>query len=776
MCGTRLALDGADWLVATDPDNAGRAQEWWKAPRPGAKPTRVPGVIQEVFPDYHGVVWYWREFRAPRNPDLQGRCLLRFWAVNYLADVWVNGVYVGGHEGSEIPFTLDATSAIRPTEHNLVAVRVLNPGNEPIDGIKLSEIPHRNQTTQFSCGCDYDHGGIEDSVELLVTPAVRVEDLFVRADPTTGLLKVQVNVRNTLARSVNGSLEISVAPATTGRTLAGGSFSTSFDAGDTRVEKQLRLENPRLWEIGDPFLYRISARATVGHSEFCDEHSTRCGFRELRLKNGYFHLNGRRIFWKSSVSGDMAPIGIHVPFDPDWFRRDLVNSKAMGFNAIRFYGLPTRVQLDLCDEIGLMVYEESFASQGFEDSPKMAGRFDRSTAGMIRRDRNHPSVVAWGLLNETGDGPQFRHAVKSLALVRSLDVSRLVFLSSGRFDRVLKIGSVCNPGSTGWECLLGDEGQDAPPKEKEPLIYPSCEGTGDAHLYPQVPHRADAIHLLRTFGQNTRHKRVFLSEYGVASAVNLVRVVREYEQRGKGDCGECRFYRRALDQFLADWKRWKMADCFGRPEDYFEQCLASMAGQRLVGINALRSNPCFIGYDLTGTSDQGYTGEGLTTAFRELKPGTVDAIFDGLAPLRWCLFAEPVNLYRGQPVKLQAVLANEDMLKAGVYPAQLEVFGPGARRVLRRKIDVKIAGSDRHPPPPLALPVFAEEVSADWPGGEYRLVATFERGAAAAGGNATFYVADPAEMPKVSAEVILWGEDLPLRHWLDVHGIPVRPF
>ena len=71
-----------------------------------------------------------------------------------------------------------------------------------------------------------------------------------------------------------------------------------------------------------------------------------------------------------------------------------------------------------------MVYEESYAGWCLADSPKMAERFDASALGMIRRDRNHPSVVMWGLLNETPDGPVFRHAVAMLPAVRALDTRR----------------------------------------------------------------------------------------------------------------------------------------------------------------------------------------------------------------------------------------------------------------------------------------------------------------------------------------------------------------
>ena len=116
-------------------------------------------------------------------------------------------------------------------------------------------------------------------------------------------------------------------------------------------------------------------------------------------------------------------------------RRDLLDLKVMGFNMIRFiWGGAERYQLDLCDEIGLMVYEESFASWGMQDSPKLAERWERSLSELIRRDRNHPSVVIWGLLNEVRDTPHFRLAAASLPLVRKLDETRMVFLNSGRWD------------------------------------------------------------------------------------------------------------------------------------------------------------------------------------------------------------------------------------------------------------------------------------------------------------------------------------------------------
>src|SRR4029079_1642619 len=110
-----------------------------------ARKAPVPGIIQQVFPDYHGIAWYWHRFRTAETPAANQRCVLHFGAVDYLADVWLNGVLIGGHEGGETPFTLDVTDALKPDGENLLAVRVLNPSDEPTDGIRLQETPHRNK-------------------------------------------------------------------------------------------------------------------------------------------------------------------------------------------------------------------------------------------------------------------------------------------------------------------------------------------------------------------------------------------------------------------------------------------------------------------------------------------------------------------------------------------------------------------------------------------------------------------------------------------------------
>ena len=151
----------------------------------------------------------------------------------------------------------------------------------------------------------------------------------------------------------------------------------------------------------------MTARASAERSPSFDEQSTRCGFRDFRLEDGYFRLNGRRIFLKSSHTGADVPVGMPRGRSiPTCSARDLLNCKVMGFNMIRFIaGAARRYQLDLCDEIGLLAYEENFASWELERFAADGRRFDDSTLAMVRRDRNHASLVMWGLLERNAAGP-----------------------------------------------------------------------------------------------------------------------------------------------------------------------------------------------------------------------------------------------------------------------------------------------------------------------------------------------------------------------------------
>jgi hypothetical protein len=770
------SLEGSAWQVAADTNNAGRAESWWKAPVDSARPIRVPGILQEALPGYHGVAWYWHTFTAPEKPHQDDRCLIRFHAVDYLAQVWVNDIAAGGHEGGETPFTLDITDSIKPGQTNRLAVRVLNSKAEPIDGIVLIETPHRNKVPAgIGVGGSYNSGGITEPVEVFWTPAVRIDNVYVRPDWKSGDVRVQVTSVNANTSPQPAQFQFSITANAANESLATMHLDQAISPGTNQVECRLKVPNHRLWQLDDPFLYRLTTHVTAGTSHESQDNFVRFGFRELRVNKGYFYLNGKRIFLKSSHTGNHCPIGAIVapPGAPDLLRKDLLYMKSCGFNTVRFIsGIAHPYQLDLCDEIGLMAYEENLASWLLAESPQMTERFDSDLREMVLRDRNHPSVVIFGMVNEMGNGALAKHSVASLGLLRSLDDSRLVLQQSGRWDGQYNVGSVCNPGGSQWEFMWGVESPDYKGTAKNGPWGGYFEGAGDAHVYPTVPHTPDIEAGIRNLGRDS--KPVFLSEYGIGSLMNAIRELRYYEQYGANpEADDFKFFKQTEEKLTADWKRLGMDGVYAFPEEMLRASQQLHCRQRQLGFNLIRSNPKICGFNLTGLLDHGYTGEGLWTFWREFKPGIMDTLQDGWASLRWCLFAAPMHAYAGRPVKLEAVLANEDVLAPGIYPASLRVLGPSGI-AWEKKLDVVVPKPADGEEGPLAIPVFADEVTIPGPTGQYTFAVTLEHGGAPAAGRLVFQVTEPpkAEKPLSVAVIAVDGR---VRSWLKSRKISVTP-
>jgi len=756
------------WLLATDNGNVGRAERWFERVLPAAQPAPVPGILQQVFPGYHGVAWYWHTFALADEARPDERWLLGFGAVDYLAEVWLNGHYLGLHEGGETPFEFDITARLRAAGQNLLAVRVLNPTNERLDGFLLAETPHRNKVIPSRPGSSFNSGGLMYPVTLRRVPAVYVADLVVRPDAAQAEIAVEVTVRNTTPAAAAGSLALALSAAAGGEALDGLTRAATFPPGDSTHQLTLGVAQPRLWQLDDPYLYRLTAMVSAGAGA-AHQHSVRCGFRDFRLRDGYFYLNGQRLFLKSTHTGNAMPIGLQAPVIPDFVRRDLIYAKAAGFNAVRFIaGVAYPEQLDFCDELGLLVWESSFAGWCLADSPAMPERFERSTADMIRRDRNHPSLAIWELLNETPDGPVFRQAVDFLPRLRALDPTRLVLLGSGRWDGDWTIGSASNPGSAVWEPVWGVEGPDARrPATGQTFGY--LEQAGDAHYYPRVPQSPEADARIRNLGRDT--KPVLLSEYGIGSLFDVIGEWRHFEQAGAlPDLEDAAALRQQSELLAADWQRLGFDDVYPFPADLLRESQRLHARQRTLGFNLIRANPQLCGYNLTGMLDHGMTGEGLWTYWREWKPATFDAVADGWSPLRWCLTVEPMHAYAGQPLTIEAVLATEDALKPGDYPARLRIFGPQGA-AWDRTVTLTIPD-----PAPLAVPVLRETITLPGPAGAYTLAASLERGGAPTGGRLAFHLSDRQALPRLAGEAWLWGLEGDAAAWLAARGLRAKPW
>lgn len=757
-----VSLNGP-WRLAMDPDDQGRRGNWAvEPPDELARTTMVPSAAQETIPGQHSILWYWREIELPEHPWSEGRYLLYFQAVDHAASVWLDGVPVGSHEGGETPFVLDVTHAVRPRKRSVLAIRVVIPFPDGVDGLRLGEVAHRNRRVPFTAGASWNLGGIAGDVELVLVPRVRIDDVWARSTPGHNEVRVTAELVNTAEEPYEGDLIVTVMPATQGNTLARVRVPVRLETGRSVIDLAAVVDSLTPWDLDHPALYRASARLDLGPLGET-ECTTRFGVRDFRLADGAFRLNGRPRFLRMTHTVNDYPLTGNPALTRSLLRRDLLHLKALGFTMVRFiWGAATPHQLDLCDELGLLVYAESFAAWPISESPDLARRFTAAIEGLIRRDRHHPSIAIWGLLNESDDQPAFGCAVDELDRVVALDDTRMVALNSGRFDHRTDVASFANPGSRAWDVPLGQEGvlnsagaagHGWPPTDHQPMG--TGRGPGDVHIYPRVPHTDRTIAQLRDLGAGDRNK-VLVSEYGIGSAVDLWRTMRQYEQHDATARDDARFYQRCLELFMVDWHRWRLADVFGHPAEFFAASQARMAPERSRGIDALRANPQVLGYGLTGAVDQVMCGEGLATTFRELKPGVMEEIGACLAPSRWCLFLDAQVTYRDTAVRFEAVLATDEEYSLEQLPILAQVFAPDGEEVWRKTSMLTVPALASRGGK-MAFSALDETVRLNGSPGIYTFCVRVERGAAPTGGRALVRVVEDDPPVSDPLEVTVLG-------------------
>ena len=249
-----ISLDGDKWLIDIDPNNTGIVNQWFNRPTEGAKPIKIPGISQSVFPAYHGLAWYWLDFEAPANPEPNGRYLLKFKSVNYKADVWVNGVHLMTHEGIESPFEVDATEAIKPGDTNRLAVRVLNVTGTPIDGLSMANSPLGYVQNSWTPGYFYNGGGIIAPVSLEMTPPVYVQDIFAQPNIKTGEVEVKATIMNAGKNGLPVQVACKATPALGGHSVSQRAETIELQPGPNVVAMTLGMENPVPWDVENPFL------------------------------------------------------------------------------------------------------------------------------------------------------------------------------------------------------------------------------------------------------------------------------------------------------------------------------------------------------------------------------------------------------------------------------------------------------------------------------------------------------------------------------------------
>ena len=205
------------------------------------------------------------------------------------------------------------------------------------------------------------------------------------------------------------------------------------------------------------------------------------------------------------------------------------------------------------------------------------------------------------------------------------------------------------------------------------------------------------------------------------------------------------------DKYLADWKQLGLSRFFADPVDFLRASERMNARTRREGFDLIRSNPRFVGFNLTGALDHAICGEGPLSLFRRIKDGNFDVFRDGWSDLRWCLFLSRYNYFAGDAVSFEAVLADFDALPIGDYKATFAIVdADGGVKWRSDAVPFSVPQKDKDGLRAVAYPVAKLTADAKLAPGAYRLRAYLDHGGYAAAFEKGFYVTVRPVVPRLS--------------------------
>jgi beta-glucuronidase len=434
-----------EWYFALDPSDVGQ-DEGWAEPSfdiSGWAAVNIPhtwGMMAD-HADYEGIAWYRRKFALPAEAKL-AHLRLHFDAAFYLARVWLNGEYLGQHEGGYTPFEFDVSGIAHSGSENVVAVRV--------DNVRtMDRIP---ATLRRDWSFDWwNWGGIVRDVSLELTSRAYIASQKVVAIPhLTGVdqadratVTATLTIRNTSDERLESTVISDVLDDVNGLSVLDGQPAAlvSLAPGNTtEIELAVEVVEPNLWHFDHPHLYRWSAWLLGPDGELLHKDETTFGIRLVDLKDARFYLNGE----------PMRLVGLTRHADSPWhglaetmtmMTRDYDDLKTLNMVFSRPVHYPQHeFILDYCDRNGILLIPEVPAWQLTErqmDSDQMRELEKQQLGEMIDAAFNHPSVWAWSVGNEydskTPEGHEFTRDM--IEYVKSLDPTRPVSFASNRLDQ-----------------------------------------------------------------------------------------------------------------------------------------------------------------------------------------------------------------------------------------------------------------------------------------------------------------------------------------------------
>jgi beta-galactosidase len=454
-------------------------------------------------PYYRGHGWY-RTHLALANPVKDGRTLLYFEGAGQTSHVYVGGSMIGSHVGGYDEFVFDITDAVAaaPAAKSGVPLAVLCDNSE-----NLERPP--SDLSDFSL-----YGGLYRHVHLAYVPAVSLEAVhiapsFLPGSPAT--VKVKARLYNPVKFSGSATLTVEIADPS-GKAIV--HLEKSLAAWDAEAEiVSTSIASPALWSPAHPHLYTCGVTLTTPYGKSAVKE--RFGIRHTEfVDHGPFKLNGERLLLRGTQR-HMDHAGFAAAQPDALIRTEMELVKAMGANFIRLgHYQQAKLVLDLCDELGLLVWEEAPWCRSGVGDEKWKDQTRLMLANMIDQHFNHPSVLMWGLGNEDdwpGEYPALDQAAirgfmqEMNSLAHEMDPSR--FTSLRRCDFARDIPDVYSPSIwAGWYSGVYTDYQSALEKQHaqiEHFVHIEWGADSHARRHAEVPESAAKAPFGADLSENT---------------------------------------------------------------------------------------------------------------------------------------------------------------------------------------------------------------------------------------------------------------------------------
>jgi hypothetical protein len=423
-----LNLNG-QWLFQADPDDVGLGNKWWRD-CDFSESIIVPFPIESKASGQNNlnpakVNWYGREFDLPSLWSQQ--TLLHIGACDHWTRVFVNGQEVGQHRGGYSPINIDISHALQSGKNQLT-VRV-----EDSDSWTQ---PRGKQAGTTKWPIDYDTvTGIWQTVWLEPVSKIHINALssHFQLDTSTLHCCVETNQQN------NCTLQVEFMDD-------GEIVSESTNSFASRAESKLQLDvfDAALWSPESPRLYDLRLSLFDDEGVLLDQATSYVGLREIGHDGKSIMLNGKPVYLRGVLDQGYFEQGWYTAIDDATLRKDVELTLALGFNCARKHQkIEDPRYLYWADQLGLLVWEEMPSGRVF--SNELVSTLTDEWLSVIRRDRQHPCIIAWvpfneswGIWNQVDRPEQRAFADGIVGLTRAMDQSRLVI------------------GNDGWEYSSGD--------------------------------------------------------------------------------------------------------------------------------------------------------------------------------------------------------------------------------------------------------------------------------------------------------------------------------